>query len=246
MKTQISIAVIGYGKMGKEVEKHALEQNQKIAAIIDNEDDWQNMHKELKGADVAIEFSMPGVAKENILKCFNLDLPVVTGTTGWYDDLPEISEVCNRNKQSLLYSPNFSIGVNVFFELSTCLAKVMNNFDQYRPKIEETHHKQKLDAPSGTAAKIAEDMIKQLERLNNRIDYIGDTAQVNPGELPVQSHRENGVTGTHIVSYDSSIDTIEIKHTAHNRSGFVLGAIDAAKWLIGKKGVFTMKDYLNI
>ncbi len=243
MDKKLQIALIGYGKMGKAIEKLALARNHMVSVIIDNEMQWETEGDRLADCDVAIEFSTPSAAPENIRKCFGYHVPVITGTTGWLNELPALESLCQKEKQTLFHASNFSIGVNFFFELNRCLAGMLSEMDGYRPRITETHHTQKLDAPSGTAITLAGDIIrarKGLVKWGNADDHLPDNV------LPVKAYRIESITGTHIVSYESVIDSIEIKHTAHDRSGFAEGALLAAQWVQGKQGVFTMKDLLKI
>ncbi len=243
MEKKLHIALIGYGKMGRTIEKLALARNHVINAVIDNEMQWETEGKHLKNCDVAIEFTTPSAAPENIKKCFEYHLPVITGTTGWLNEFPAIESLCKKEKQTLFYASNFSIGVNFFFELNRYLAGMLSDMAGYRPRITETHHMQKLDAPSGTAISLARDIIEA----RNGLSKWGNADESLPEEaLPIKAYRMENVTGTHIVSYESVIDSIEIKHTAHDRSGFAEGALLAAEWVQGKRGVFTMKDLLNI
>lgn len=242
-KKKLRIALIGYGKMGKAVEKAALSRGHDVSVIIDDEDQWTDKATALKGCDLAIEFSMPEAAPANIRRCFEANVPVVCGTTGWVPELPEISRLCHELDQTLFYASNFSIGVNIFFELNKKLATLLADMDGYRPRILETHHTEKLDAPSGTAISLADEIIAIRSKLTKWGDAADDLSE---NMLPVKSFRIENITGTHVVCYDSFIDSIEIKHIAHNRSGFAEGAILAAEWLENKKGVFTMKDLLNI
>jgi 4-hydroxy-tetrahydrodipicolinate reductase len=198
--------------------------------------------QDLADSDVAIEFSLPATAVENIRLCFSADLPVVVGTTGWFDDLNEVKKLCENARQTLLYASNFSIGVNVFFEVNRLLAKYMNTQADYDVKMKEIHHVHKKDAPSGTAISLAEDLLGVIERKSR---WVNRKAQ-NGEELEVLSERKDDVPGTHEVVYSSEIDELLIRHTAHNRKGFALGAVLAAEWLPGKKGVFTMADVLNV
>ncbi len=230
------IALFGYGKMGKMIEQIALSRAHEIVAKIDlgSEDpDFENI-------DVAIDFSMPTAAFENITKCIENGVPIVSGTTGWLEDYDKAVAFCNEKKGSFIYASNFSIGVNVFFELNEYLAKMMGNLKEYKTSIEEIHHTQKLDAPSGTAITLAEGIISNSEYTEWELN------KSDEGKLPIHSKRVGNTPGTHTIGYDSSIDSIEIKHTAHNREGFALGAVTAAEWIIGKTGIFTMKDVLNL
>lgn len=237
----MKIVISGYGKMGKEVEKAALLRHHAIIAKPDRDDDWDKLKAQIENADVVIDFSMPGVVVDNIYRCFDLGLPVVTGTTGWYDRLDEVAERCDQKTGSLFYAPNFSMGVNLFFKVNEYLARLISSVEGYRAHIEETHHVQKLDAPSGTAIKTAEGIIANNQHIKKWVGHETD----KPGELPVISFREGEVPGTHVVAWDSDADRITLKHEAKNRSGFALGAVLAAEFLNGKKGVFTMQDLLR-
>ena len=238
----MKIAIIGYGKMGKAIEELALLKNHKIVVKIDSESDWKQIGDALGEADVAIEFSMPETAVANIKRCFEKDIPVVTGTTGWNTHEKEIKELCQQERQAVFIAANFSIGVNVLFEVNKKLASLMNRLGQYKISMEETHHVQKLDKPSGTAIRLAEDIISHIERINR---WTMDEAKKDH-ELPIKSCREGQVTGIHSVNYISDSDKLEIRHEALNRSGFAQGALLAAEWIIGKKGVFGMNDLLGI
>jgi len=237
----MKIALFGYGKMGKEIESVALGRGHEIILKINSRNSKINS-AELKEADVAIEFSKPDFVIENIKTCFTAGIPVVVGTTGWYGQYEKIKKLCWENNQCMLAATNFSIGVNIFFELNKHLAEMMNDHWEYNVTIDETHHTQKHDSPSGTAITIAEDIIENLERKEkwvNKKDSIDS-------HLNIFSHRIDNIPGTHEVKYTSPIDDIEIKHTAHNRKGFALGAVVAAEWIAGKKGVYTMKDVLKL
>jgi 4-hydroxy-tetrahydrodipicolinate reductase len=243
MEHPLRIAISGYGKMGREIEKLATEAGHQVVAIIDSPGDWQRLQQEIKQAEVVIEFTTPSTATDNIERCFQMGIPVVCGTTGWYDNLERLKEKCLQMQGALLYSSNFSPGVNVFFEINRKLAQIMSSFDQYKASIREVHHKQKLDAPSGTAVTLARDILDIHPALSSWVLVQND----KPGEdqLPVEAFREDFVTGTHTVTYTSMIDSIEITHTAFNRQGFVQGALMAASWIRGKKGIFTMRDLLK-
>jgi len=232
----MKIALLGYGKMGKVIERIALERGHKIVLKKDHDSSFEG----LENADVAIDFSVPDSAVENISECFNKDIPVISGTTGWLADYPKIVELCNAKNGSFIYGSNFSLGVNVFFELNEYLAKMMANLKQYKVSMEEIHHTQKLDAPSGTAITLAEGVIKHTDYAN----WTLETPISN--EIHIEAKRIENIPGTHSIFYDSEVDQIEIKHTAHSREGFALGAVIAAEWLVGKKGVFTMKDVLGL
>lgn len=232
----MKIALLGYGKMGKVIERIALERGHKIVLKKDHDSSFEG----LENADVAIDFSVPDSAVENISECFNKDIPVISGTTGWLTDYPKMVELCNAKNGSFIYGSNFSLGVNVFFELNEYLAKMMANLKQYKVSMEEIHHTQKLDAPSGTAITLAEGVIKHTDYAN----WTLETPISN--EIHIEAKRIENIPGTHSIFYDSEVDQIEIKHTAHSREGFALGAVIAAEWLVGKKGVFTMKDVLGL
>lgn len=232
----MKIALLGYGKMGKVIEKIALERGHEIVLKKDHDSTFAG----IENADVAIDFSVPDSAVVNISECLNNGIPVISGTTGWLTDYPKMVELCNAKNGSFIYGSNFSLGVNVFFELNEYLAKMMTNLKQYNVSMEEIHHTQKLDAPSGTAITLAEGVIKHTDYAN----WTLETPISN--EIHIEAKRIENVPGTHSIFYDSEVDQIEIKHTAHSREGFALGAVIAAEWLVGKKGVFTMKDVLGL
>ena len=238
----MKIVISGYGKMGKEVDKTASLRHHIIVAKPDRNDDWNKFKIKIENADVVIDFSMPAVAVDNIYRCFNLGLPIVTGTTGWYGRMNEVKKVCAEKNAALFYAPNFSIGVNLFFRVNEQLAHIMAGVEGYRMHIEETHHIHKLDAPSGTAVRVAEGIINNNDNLKKWVNCQSD----KPDELPVISFREGEVPGTHAVIYESDADLITLKHEAKNRSGFALGAVLAAEFLVDKKGVFTMGDLLKL
>jgi len=232
----VNIALLGYGKMGKTIEKIAVSRGHNIVLKIDKD----TTNYDISQADVAIDFSVPSAAFSNLSKAINNNVPVISGTTGWLKDYDDIIRLCKERDGAFIYASNFSIGVNVFFELNKQLAKMMSNLDKYKVNLQEIHHTQKLDAPSGTAITLAEGIIDNSNYKNWSLDK-GDSETIQ-----IEAKRIEDVPGTHIVSYDSNVDTIEIKHTAKNREGFALGAVIAAEWIIGKTGVFTMKDVLNI
>jgi 4-hydroxy-tetrahydrodipicolinate reductase len=234
------IAILGYGKMGKEIERIALLQKHEVIVIIDSIEDWEKDGSRLGEADVAIEFTQPDTVLDNIYHCFDANVPVVVGTTGWYEDVEQVRKDCIDRGQTLFYSTNFSIGVNLFFELNRKLAALMSNWLEYEISIEETHHIHKQDAPSGTAIVLANDIIRNSGRKEKWVRKV----QENPEELGIQSFRTENVPGTHRVKYESDADSIEIIHTAKNRRGFAGGTMMAAEWIQGKKGVFEMKDLL--
>lgn len=232
----MKIALLGYGKMGKVIERIALERGHEIVL----KKDQNNTFEGLSIADVAIDFSVPDSAVANISECLNNGIPVISGTTGWLADYPKMVQLCEEKNGSFIYASNFSLGVNVFFELNEYLAKMMTNLKQYNVSMEEIHHTQKLDAPSGTAITLAEGVIKHTDYAN----WTLETPISN--EIHIEAKRIENVPGTHSIFYDSEVDQIEIKHTAHSREGFALGAVVAAEWLFGKKGVFNMKDVLGL
>ncbi len=246
----MKIALIGYGKMGKTIEKIALEQGHEVIARIDRHgtQDWNE--SELKNAEAAIEFTQPESAYSNILKCFSCNVPVVCGTTGWLEKFAEVRKLCLEQKQSFFYASNYSIGVNIFFEVNKHLAGLMNRREDYdRTLIHEYHHLQKLDAPSGTAITLAGQITERIQRYKNWKSYNSEENMNLPkqgAELPVFSTREAEVPGTHIVKYISDEDEIEIIHKAFNRNGFAKGALAAAVWLKDKKGCFGMEDLLSL
>jgi len=235
----MKIVLIGYGKMGKTIERIAISRGHAIAGRIDVGDDINLFNQEV---DVAIEFTQPEAAVHNLKACFNKGIPVVCGTTGWLQHKAEIEKECQSKNGTLLYSSNFSLGVNLFFKLNEHLAKLMERQTQYEVAIDETHHTQKKDAPSGTAITLAEGVIKNLTR---KKEWKLGTAQ-NTEALSINSFRIDPAPGTHVVKYTSAVDDIEITHTAHSREGFALGAVMVAEWLAGKKGIFTMDDFLQL
>ncbi len=243
MKKAIQIAIIGYGKMGREIEKHARAQNLTVTAIVDTPEDWEKHAHQIQSADVAIEFTAPEVVVENLKKLFEMGVPVVTGTTGWNQHYELVKSHCEKCNGGLFYASNFSIGVNLFFALNRHMAKLMNDYSQYKVAVEESHHKQKLDAPSGTAISLLDDIIA-IHPKYKRWQLVPQSG--NENSIPVTAIREEGVTGIHSVKYESEIDSITINHTANNRDGFALGALMAAKWIQGKKGIYTMRDLLNL
>ncbi|MDA9563849.1 4-hydroxy-tetrahydrodipicolinate reductase [Flavobacteriales bacterium] len=233
----MKIALLGYGKMGKAIEQIALKRGHSIAAKT-NEMVGDVL---LSDADVAIDFSVPTAAVQNIKKCFAVNVPVVVGTTGWYQHFAEVKELCEKENQSLFHATNFSVGVNIFFEINKKLAALMNPQTDYEIEMTEIHHTQKLDSPSGTAITLAEGILDKIDRKNNWVEDIR-----KEGQLTIKAEREGDVPGTHVITYENEIDKIEIKHEAKGRIGFATGAVIAAEWLVGKKGIFTMKDLLNI
>jgi len=238
----MKIAIIGYGRMGKMIEETAVAKGHTIGLIIDLNNETDLTVQNLAGHDVAIEFTTPSSACHNISVCFDADIPVVSGTTGWLDRMPEIKERCLRENHAIVYSSNFSIGVNILFHINSQLAKLIDPFDQYKPRIEEIHHVKKLDAPSGTAISLAQQIINKINRFRNW--KLTDTPDNQT--LPITAFRADDVAGIHEVIYESDVDTISIKHSAKSRKGFVQGIMMAAEFIVGKKGYFTMEDVLGI
>jgi len=233
----MNIALLGYGRMGQTIEQIAIKRGHNIVLKVDKGDTNYDITK----ADVAIDFSIPDVAFGNISNCLNNHVPVISGTTGWLQDYDKAVSLCNEKKGAFIYASNYSLGVNIFFELNKVLAKMMSNLKQYNVSLEEIHHTKKLDAPSGTAISLADGIISEHSSF--------DTWQLNSGDvttIPIVAKRIEDVPGTHTVTYESEVDTITIEHVAHNRQGFALGAVIAAEWIAGKTGVFTMNDVLNI
>lgn len=235
------IALIGYGKMGKTIERIARERGHQIVSIIDINNPEEFQSDAFKSADVAIEFTIPATAYDNYVKSFAAGVPVVSGTTGWLDRLNDIKEKCRNGGQTFFYASNFSLGVNIFFAVNRYLAKIMNNFPAYDVRMTEAHHIHKLDAPSGTAISLAEDLMEEVERKDR---WVLETAE-NPTDLPIHVIREGEVPGRHEIVYESEVDSIRIEHDAKNRDGLALGAVLAAEFTAGKKGFLTMNDMLS-
>ncbi|MFB6454530.1 4-hydroxy-tetrahydrodipicolinate reductase [Chitinophaga sp. Hz27] len=238
----MKIALIGYGKMGKAIDAIATAKGHEVILRIDISHKHLLDKEHLSQADVAIEFTTPETAFDNILKCFEANVPVVSGTTGWLEKLPEIEAICKKEGKAFLHATNFSIGVNIFFEVNKRLAQLMAGQTQYDVWMEEIHHTQKKDSPSGTAITLAEQLLHSVTR---KKEWINEESR-NPDQLPIISKRIDPAPGTHTITYTSPIDDISITHTAHSREGFAAGAVTAAEWLKGKSGVFTMKDVLNL
>ena len=230
----MKIALLGYGKMGKEIEKISLERGHSISTIIDKNDSTDK----LEDSDVAINFSTPDSAVTNIKLSLDSFVPIVSGTTGWLENYDNIVEYSKKTNTSFMYSSNYSLGVNLFFELNKKLSSLLGNYKDYNTNIEEIHHKQKLDKPSGTAITLADEIIKKSK-------YSKWSFDKNNHSIHMISKREDNIPGTHTVQYNSEIDSLEIKHTAHNRKGFALGAVIAAEWILNKKGVFNMSDVIK-
>jgi 4-hydroxy-tetrahydrodipicolinate reductase len=233
----MKIALLGYGRMGKTIEKLALQRGHDIVLKIDE----NTKNYDISIADVAIDFSIPDAAYGNISNAINNNVPIISGTTGWLQHYPDVVTLCKQKKGAFIYASNFSLGVNIFFSLNEKLAQIMQNHSQYAISVEEIHHTKKLDAPSGTAITLAEGIIANSNYKNWNL---GVTNIKN--QLPIEAKRIEDIPGTHTVKYDSAVDSIEIKHTAHNREGFALGAVIAAEWIYGKTGVFSMKDVLGL
>ncbi len=238
----MKIALLGYGKMGKAIEEIAVQRGHEIVLKVNIDNLEDNTIENIRKADVAIEFTGPGTAFENVQKCFDAGTPVVCGSTGWLDKFDEARSLCTKKNGALLYASNFSIGVNIFFAVNERLAELMAQQPQYDVSIKEIHHTQKLDAPSGTAISLAEQV---LQRSSNKNQWVKEKGN-QPGDLVIHSERTDPAPGTHHVKYTSEVDDIEIIHTAHSRKGFASGAVLAAEFLAGKKGVFSMRDVLGI
>ena len=232
----MKVALLGYGRMGQAIEKIALERGHEIVI----KKDLEPVEIDLGIADVAIDFSHPDAAFDNIVNCFRAGVPVVSGTTGWLDRFEEAKTTCSELNGALLYASNFSIGVNLFFNLNAYLARMMRSLKDYNVEMEEVHHIHKLDAPSGTAISLAEGIIENSAKEGWSLKRESDK------EIFIGVKREGEVPGTHTIRYDSEVDSIQIRHTAHNRTGFALGAVVAAEWILGQKGVFSMSDVLDL
>jgi len=247
----MNIALLGYGKMGKIIEKIAIDRKHNIVLKIDHDNQHELTAENLKKADAIIEFTTPASVLSNIQHCFDAGVPVVVGTTGWYEHLAQVKQKCTEAGSTLLYASNFSVGVNIFFHLNKTLAKLMNNYPYYDVQVEEIHHTQKLDSPSGTAITIAEGIIDNIDRKKEWINVLtaegndADESNITNNQVLIESFRIDSVPGTHTVIYDSEVDTIEFKHTAHNRNGFALGAVLAAEWVHNKKGFFSVEEMFN-
>lgn len=244
----MKIAILGFGKMGQIIEQLAIERGHEIVLKV-NADNLQDLTiVNLKNADVAIDFSTPDSVLQNIEKCFDAGVALVVGTTGWYGSLQEVKNQCIEGNNTLIYGSNFSVGVNIFFFVNKILAKIMNRYPQYEVQVEEIHHTEKLDAPSGTAMSIAEGIIGGLNRKSEWVnELIGSNSELitKPDQLLIESHRIEDVPGTHTVIYSSEVDDIEFKHKAHNRAGFALGAVLAAEWVQNKTGFFNITDMFD-
>ena len=237
----MNIALIGYGKMGKSIEKMATERGHHISSIVDLDSRERLSEIAPNNTNVVIEFSNPSSAFDNISACLRKKVPVISGTTGWLDQLPNIEALCVAHQGTFLTASNFSLGVNIFFRLNEWLSQVMGQFPDYKIDIEETHHLQKLDKPSGTAITLAENIIKTHPHYRR-----WDLNASKENDVNIASIRQAEVTGKHVINYHSSIDTIAITHEAHSREGFALGAVLVAEWIQNKKGIFTMNDFIKI
>lgn len=238
----MKIALIGYGKMGKAIEEIAVNRGHQVVLKIDEDNLADLSKKNLEKADVAIEFTGPHSAYENVKKALEFDIPLVCGSTGWLERLDEIKKLCVERNGSFIYASNYSVGVNIFFEVNKKLAALMASQKDYEVQVTEIHHTQKKDAPSGTAITIAEQILEKLNRKKNWVNHISD----NVDELEIISERIDPAAGTHKIKYSSAVDDIEIIHTAHSRQGFALGAVLAAEYIHNKKGIFSMKDVLGL
>ena len=237
----MKIAILGYGKMGKAVEKAAIKNNHSIVLKIDETNIDELTVDNLKKADLAFEFSVPTTAFKNINLCFDANIPVVSGATGWLDKYDEVIDRCKKENKAFFYASNFSIGVNIFFKLNQYLSKIMNNFNEFDVEMSETHHIHKLDAPSGTAITLASDIIKNIEKKSS---WVKDNSN-SDSEISIKSFREGEVAGIHDIKYESEIEKIEIKHSSKSREGLAKGAILAAEFVVNKKGAYTMDNLLN-
>jgi 4-hydroxy-tetrahydrodipicolinate reductase len=235
------ISLLGYGKMGREIEAIASERGHHLPFKINSSNTEDRDSLSAENTDVVIEFSRPESAVENISACLKKGLPIVVGTTGWYEQYEQMKKLCRENNTALLAGTNFSVGVNILFQLNKQLAKMMDKQESYSAEVEEIHHTQKLDSPSGTAITLAEGILENHHAYESWVNEKTDKAKV----LPIHSIRTEGVPGTHEISYRSAIDDISIRHVAHNRKGFALGAVLAAEYITGKSGVFTMSDVLD-
>ena len=238
----MNIAILGYGKMGREIEKTAIERNHNVVLIIDIDNQADLNQKNLSNIDVAIDFSIPDSAYSNIIKCFEYNTPVVSGTTGWLDKFEEIISICRDKNQAFFYAANYSLGINIFMQLNKYLAGIMNRFSDYEITMEETHHTQKLDAPSGTAIKLANDIIHVVNRKSKwELNKASDD-----NSIKITSVRKDNVMGIHKITFNSPMDIIEMQHSAKSRKGFAAGAILAAEFIKDKKGYYTINDLLQI
>lgn len=232
----MNIAIIGYGKMGKEIEKLIEKSKHTLVSIIDSDEEWDECKDELEKADVAIEFSTPTAVVDNIKRCFEINLPIVVGTTGWNDQIDDLKQLCLQKNQSLVWGANFSVGVNMFFAINKKLALMMSNHPEFEVEIEEVHHTAKIDSPSGTALFLANEIVKASKKANPQNESQTMSTPV------ISSKRISNTPGTHLVTYQSKNESIEIKHVALNRKNFAKGALVAAEWIVNKKGFYSVKD----
>ncbi|MEI6410655.1 MAG: 4-hydroxy-tetrahydrodipicolinate reductase [Bacteroidota bacterium] len=239
----MKIGLLGYGKMGKAIESIAFAQGFEIVWTIGSQNRHERTPETLRQADVVIEFTRPDAAFEHVMACLDAGVPVVSGTTGWLDQLTAAQAHCLDKNGAFIWASNFSIGVNLFFAINRQLARLMQQHPDYEPSVTEIHHVHKLDAPSGTGLTLTNDIIAAIDR---KTGWALSPTRPSPADIPVTAIREGEVPGTHIVSWESAIDEIKIEHKAHSRTGFASGAVYAAKWLVGKNGVFTMQDVLGI
>lgn len=240
----MNIALIGYGKMGKVIEEIAESRGHRIVGRINSQNPITSLN--FSPVDVAIEFTAPHLAIQHIEYCIDKKVPIIVGTTAWDEELQYVKDYVTRNNGAILYASNFSIGINIFFDINRRLAKLMSNSPEYKTNLEETHHLEKIDAPSGTAVSLANDMIMENKNYSSWIHQKNIKPNTLEKQIAVTSYREYGVPGTHKISYKSNIDIIEITHRAKSRQGFALGAVIAAEWIANKKGVFTMQDVINL
>lgn len=244
----MNIVLLGYGKMGQIIERFALKRGHQIYLVVDEQNRNGLTIDDIKDADIAIDFSIPAAALDNIDLCLAAGVPIVVGTTGWYEHLDQVKQECFAANGSVLYGSNFSIGVNVFFHINKLLAKALRPYQQYDVQVEEIHHIHKLDAPSGTAITIAEGILENSDIKTSWVNSLvgeNDERIPKPQELLIESHRIEEVPGTHTVLYSSEVDQIEFKHTAHSRDGFALGAVVAAEWLQDKKGFYQVTEIFD-
>ena len=240
----MKIAIIGYGRMGHLIEEVARSRKLNISCIIDKEDEYKFSSEEFRNSDVAVQFSTPDAAVDGILACFTAKVPVVVGTTGWLDSLPEIKSMCEKGAGTLLYASNFSIGMNIFMAMNRYVTSIMNDFEAYDPSLLEVHHVHKLDHPSGTAITLANQLTAFSSRVKKWIEKeLGEKPE--KGFLPVYHRREGEVPGIHTITWESDCDSIVMTHDAKNRLGFARGAVSAAQWLVGKRGFYTIDNFLT-
>ena len=244
----MKISIIGYGKMGHEIERVAKARGIGIASVIDPNEKSASHHEinenSVKDADVVIDFSVPAAVAKNVMTVSSLGKNMVVGTTGWYDSLDEVKDIVRKNGIGFIYSPNFSIGVNLFFKIAEESSKLLNKTNDYDVFVYEGHHNQKVDSPSGTAKALGDIILKNIRR-KTKLVFDKLDRKILPEELHVASFRAGYIPGTHVVGFDSEADTIELKHSARSRAGFALGAVMAAEWVKGKKGFFTMQDFMT-